>query len=713
MKTLILFLLMTGSSFMLLSGQTTIRGTVTDQNNHPLPGANIFIKGTYDGCTSDTAGQFMLKTNITGTQTLIFRYIGYHDYIVSVTPEGKEIILNVKMSVKASAIDGAVITAGMFEAGDRKKAVMLNPIDIVTVPSSEGDIYGALNTLPGTQTVGEEGKIFVRGGESYETKTYMDGILVNKPYSSRMPDVPARGRFSPFLFSGTVFSTGGYSAEYGQALSSVLSLNTSGLPDKSTTGVSLMSVGGSLSHTRRWDRTSLELSGDYTNLQPYFQLVPQDRNWIKAPQNESGTIIFRQKAGRDGLFKVFGNYTHAASKLFYPDYQAGTNDSIGLFNDNNYLKTSYAGSLSDNLMLKAGGSFNNDIETIHINNDVVTTHDRMWQYKIGLVHTIADNLRLIQGIDLLHENYNQQYAAENQPGRNMNFVNDQPAVYAEAEMNITYRLACRAGLRFEYSSLLKQSVLSPRVALAYKSSDHGQFSFAWGRYSQLPQPDYLKFTSGLKQEEAIHYILNYQFEKDNRTFRVETYFKDYKRLIKYSFLNNPDPLAYNNNGKGYARGIDIYWRDRETIKYADYWISYSYIDTKRNYRDYPQMATPYFISNHNLSIVYKQWVSKLNTQLGLAYKFASGRPYTDPNSDGFLEQRTHVYNDLSLNISYLTSLLGQYTVVHFAVNNLLGFNNVYGYHYESVPSEDGSWQPHAIIPEAKRFWLLVLMVSID
>lgn len=76
-----------------------------------------------------------------------------------------------------------------------------------------GDIYGALHTLPGNSFVGEDGGIFIRGGEGNEARTFIEGLLVHKPYTSRMPDLPARGRFSPVLFSGTMFSTGGFSAE--------------------------------------------------------------------------------------------------------------------------------------------------------------------------------------------------------------------------------------------------------------------------------------------------------------------------------------------------------------------------------------------------------------------------------------------------------------------------------------------------------------------
>ncbi len=703
-------LLLTGTIF----SQTVIKGKVTDNDNQPLAGANIYIDGTYDGCTSDTAGNFRLHTTVTGQQTLMVKYIGYKDYSTSVDLKGGELNRDITLTLKPNALDAAVITAGTFETSDKKKSILLNPIDIVTTPSSNGDIYGALNTLPGTQTVGEEGKIFVRGGESYETKTFMDGILVNKPYSSRMPDVPARGRFSPFLFNGTAFSTGGYSAEYGQALSSVLSLNTTGLAEKTITGISLYSVGGELSHTQKWESTSLSVSGTYYNLSPYFNLVRQDRDWIKAPVNTEATTIFRQKIGKDGLLKVFGNFSGSVSKLRYPNYEAGVNDSIALFDNNNYIKASYAGNIKDNLLLKTGFSFNSDLETININKDQVKTRDNAMQLKLGFVSTFHENLRLIYGTEVVHEDYVQHYnnAAANEIYK-MPFTNNQISAYAEGELNITYHLAFRLGIRAEHSTLLNESVVSPRLALAYKTGENSQFSMAFGNYSQLPQNDYLKFHPSLTSEKAIHYILNYQVQKNDRVFRIETYYKDYRHLVKYSLLNDPNPLNYNNNGRGFAKGVDIFWRDHKTIKNADYWVSYSYIDSKRDYRDYPEMAVPYFISKNNLSVVYKQWISKLSTQLGVTYKYASGRPYTDPNYKGFQNDRTGSYNDLSFNVSYLTRLFNQYTIVHFSVSNLLGFNNVYGYNFSSTPDKEGNYQPHAIIPGSKRFFMLVLMISIE
>ncbi len=118
---------------------------------------------------------------------------------------------------------------GSFAASDTKRAAtVLNSIDVATVGGGNADITAArAKTLPGAQQVGEQEGLFVRGGAGYETKQFIDGTLVNNPYFTSVPDIATRGRFSPFLFKGTVFSTGGYSALYGQALSSAVILSRS------------------------------------------------------------------------------------------------------------------------------------------------------------------------------------------------------------------------------------------------------------------------------------------------------------------------------------------------------------------------------------------------------------------------------------------------------------------------------------------------------
>ena len=63
--------------------------------------------------------------------------------------------------------------------------------------------------------------------------------------------------------------------------------------------------------------------------------------------------------------------------------------------------------------------------------------------------------------------------------------------------------------------------------------------------------------------------------------------------------------TFNNLGSGYATGIDIFWRDNKSIKNLDYWASYSYLNTKRDFRNFRESATPNFAPAHSLSLVTK------------------------------------------------------------------------------------------------------------
>lgn len=126
--------------------------------------------------------------------------------------------------------------------------------------------------------------------------------------------------------------------------------------------------------------------------------------------------------------------------------------------------------------------------------------------------------------------------------------------------------AAKAGLRIANNNLLKETAISPRASLAYKVSKSSQFSLAYGEFEQAPKQDYLKYNDNFKNEKASHYILNYQFNKDKRTFRSEIYYKNYDNLVKYDTESAQFNSNYNNDGLGYAKGLDIFWRDGKHLK---------------------------------------------------------------------------------------------------------------------------------------------------
>ena len=214
--------------------QTTVSGVVTD-GREPLAGANVFIIGTIDGCLTDSLGRFSFDTSLTGEQTLRATFIGFDDYTLTSTQLSD---LTITMRERATAIDEVVVTASTYSFGKSDNFKTMDALDVVMSGNSCGDVVAALQSLPGTQKVGENGKLYVRGGESDECQTFVNGMHVLVPYSTNVENNTVRGRFSPFLFKGINFSLGGYGGEYGQALSSVLPMETTDVATGDKFGVS-------------------------------------------------------------------------------------------------------------------------------------------------------------------------------------------------------------------------------------------------------------------------------------------------------------------------------------------------------------------------------------------------------------------------------------------------------------------------------------------
>ena len=692
-----------------LSGQTTLSGIVLYENELPVIGANAFIADTYDGTSTDLDGRFQFTTEETDSAVLIISYLGYESQYLEIELNGEPLSFKISLTPELSQLDMVVITAGAFEASDEKKAVTLKPLDIVTTAGATADIAGVLNTLPGTQTVGEEGQLFVRGGAAYETRTYIDGMYVQNPYNSSVPTVPARGRFSPFLFKGTTFSTGGYSAEYGQALSSALILNTEDLAPQTVTGISLMSVGLGLSHTQRWENGSIALSGDYTNLAPYVGLVPQNINWEKAPRGAGGQLVYRQKTSETGMLKLqaFANRNHFAMQ--YPDLEDVTKSNrLDLSNDNLYINTSFREVLGEKWSFFGGLAYSYNLDDIEENFKLHST-EQSFQSRFRLGYHPNEKLNLKFGAEYLNNQVKEKFIEGTQEEVEIELPDQYGAIFAEADYYLSQNLVARIGLRGEYSKLLDNLQVAPRFSLAYKTGEDSQVSFAWGQFYQNPVKEILRFQPNLDFEKASHWILNYQKVWDNRTFRIEGYYKTYDQLARYP---TAQPWEVSNSGNGYARGIDLFYRDQSTIKQGDFWISYSFLDTERQFLDYPEPSRPYFASRHNLSLVYKHWLTKLNTNIGFTYSLASPRSYDDPNQPGFNTGRTPTYQDLSFNASYLTNLFGQFSILYVSVSNIPGFENSFGYRFSALPNEDGQYQSLPIEPPAKRFLFVGLFISI-
>ena len=695
-----------------LFSQTIINGNVTIDKNQPIVGANIYLKGTIEGTTSDENGRFILKTNLLGVRIIVVSYLGYKTYEKSLNFDSKNLDLSVILSRSEIELKDVVIQVGRFEAGDAKKSATLNRLDMATSPVGFGDALGSIKTLPGISNAADEGGLLVRGGEKYETKTFIDGLLVESPYTAKLPNVPVRGRFSPMLFKGTVFSTGGYSAEFGQALSSALILNTIDFPQKNETSISVYSSGLVLTKSNNWANSSMSSTTQYNNMMPFYRIVGSAIKWKSGPQNFNQTLVFRQKIGKIGLLKIMGNYSNDQSSMYYNNIDSLRKNLISLKCNDYFVVSSYKDVVGKDWLINSGISFNFNNEKMVLNKDQIDHKKFAGEFNLKVTKRINSKINIKFGGSLFQKDFSRNYLlAVNNSIYKWKFNNQIYAAFIESELRICKRISARIGGRSETLSLSSEANISPRLSLAFVTSLNSQISLAYGQFSEQPIDNYLLYNSKLKSEKVEHYIINYQVAKNNRLFRVEGYYKNYSKLVKYDSLYAINPNAYNNQGKGYARGIDMYYRDNASIPNGDFWISYSFMDSKRNYKDYTFSQIPSFISKHNLSFVYKHYIEKADSYISVGYEYASGRPYIDPNKDIKIQLKTKSYNNLSISIFHFTQVFGKFTMIYAQCTNILGFNNVFGYNYAKQPDVSGVYNSEPIIPVTKRFFLIGVHIS--
>jgi len=725
-----------------LQAQTTISGTVKDTKGHPVRGASITIKDSYDGATADSTGAFRFKTTETGAHILTITNIGYNPVEQPINPSGEAITLHLVMKEQLSELKAVTITAGSFTAGDAKRGAVLSSLDVATTAGSNADITAALKTLPGAQQVGETEGLFVRGGAGYETKQYIDGTLINNPYFTSIPDIATRGRFSPFLFKGTVFSTGGYSALYGQALSSVVLLESIDLPEKSEIDASIspILVGVGTQQLAKDKKSSYGINYSYVNVGLYFKAIKQQPDYFKMPQFHNGDANFRIRTKNGGMIKYYTTFAYNELGLRRQDIDSlYAKDAFGLTNHNWYNNLSWREYLNNGWKMDLGASYSTNLDNLgqqvqNAANQPKSFADSVFWMK-GKQFAIDQNQQLSQvkavfdkklgGISSIRFGSEYWYSYNDQhyrsPLYNMDslykFRDHYNAVFAESDIFLTNELAAKLGLRFEHSSVISRSDLAPRVSLAYRTAPDAQISLAYGIFYQKPENSQLFYTKNVGFTKATHYIINYQKMSKDRIFRVEAYYKKYEDLIKTVpvFYNYS---LYNNSGSGYAKGIELFWRDKKTIKDFDYWISYSFLDTKRDYLNYTEQLTPNFAAKHTASIVTKKFFTKIKSGFNLTYSYATGRPYynfqmaggNDPKFKLAEQGKTKSYQALNFSAEYVPSVgnakAKTFVVLFASVSNVLGYNAVYGYNY----SYSGQYK-EPITPPANRFYFIGCFLS--
>lgn len=630
-----------------------ISGYVITEKNKPINGANIVIKGTIDGATTDTLGYFEFETSKTGDVNLIITAIDFNEKEISVNIEpGKNLKLSIKLAKGKSETDEIIVTASSYTSGQQSQ-VTITPLEIVRIPGSDADLYRALTTFPGTSQVDEGSRITVRGGNADEVLTILDQASLYNPFIFDDDfNTSSFSTINPWGLRGINFSSGGFSAKYGNALSGILDLKTYDMPQETGTFAWLSIVNASFSGVFVTPDKKFGATFDIgqTFVEPYFRLNGfslDQYNPLPFSRGFGGTLSYNPTE-RSNL-KTYFNYSEDKIGI------RNTSPSFdGFYKSNSqtyFVNVKYTGGFGPSILFGTGVSFSRHRD--YQNYGVMENNIREDYSKIraDLTYQINNKLDINSGAEY---EYNFEHFKGTVPLYSYNLKLDAPSMYfdskthsgrfgsyLEAQWKAAKKFYMISGVRFDYHSLSGKFNIAPRFSAGFKFAKDNVLRAAIGLYHQYPLLQYYAQTlsNDLKPEQAIHYILGYEFNKMEGLLllRVEAYYKDYKNLV----LMDKNNYLYNSAGSGFAKGVDVFLKSSVTSKYSA-WISYSYTYSKRKQYDITENAPAKFDIRHSMSFVGSYNITDWLTT-GFSYKISTGKPFTPLPAVILIPLRTYMH----------------------------------------------------------------------
>ncbi|MDZ4712460.1 MAG: carboxypeptidase-like regulatory domain-containing protein [bacterium] len=686
-----------------------ISGYVKGDLDSVMRGANLVIQGSIDGATTDEKGYYEFETERTGQQNLLVTMSEYKKKTIPLDiTANQNIEMNVKLSKEEIRTEEILVTASSFTSGTNN-AVTLTPLEIVRIPGADADLYRAITTFPGSNQVNEGSRISVRGGDPDEVLTIIDLASLYNPFIfDETFNTSSYSTVNPWGLRGINFTSGGFSAKYGNVLSAVLDLKSYDMPQGSGMfgwlGLANASLSGVyLSKNRNFGAT-FDIGKLF--LEPYFAINGKHSEFAPIPQsnNAGGTLSY--KIGIAGNIKLYANYS---------------DDKIGIKNDG----PSYSGFFSSNsksfftnvklmiaptssTLLNAGASFS--LYDRNAEYGILNTRQKDFYSKgrVDFTKNVTSKIDINSGVEYEYNGYDvkgivPEFGYNLRPDAahfdiDTNVNGGRMGAYLETQVKVSKKFFVIPGVRTDYHTISKKINFDPRLSFGYQISRENALRGAFGLYHQNPKlENFLRADdNNLKPEDALHYILGYEFNRDgNYIFRVEGYYKDYSNLVSI----DTNDLFYRSEGEGNVKGVDVFLKTKIANKFTG-WISYAYSDSKRKQYEAKTIVPANYDIRNNVSVVGSYNITD-QIVVGASYKISSGKPFTPvigsvyvPSQDVYRpiygeinSARFPTYSRTDMNAQYIFSLFGKFAILAFSVNNVFNQKNIYDYTYNSDYSQ--------------------------
>lgn len=661
----------------------TVKGFVyVDQTLEPALFATVYLQGTQYGENTDVNGYYSISHVPPGSYTLVVAYLGYDTLKMPITL-AKEQILTKKLYIKQSS--ATVIKQVDVSAAKKSRETdpgvstyIITPQDMKSIPTIGGtpDIAQYMQVLPGVVFTGDQGgQLYIEGGQPIQNKVLLDGMTIFNPFHSI-------GLFS--VFDGDVISdatvyAGGFNAEYGDRISSIMDIRTRDGNKKFITGKA--------------------------DASPFGAHALVEGPLLKNPDDDP------TKASSSFILSFKNSYLGQTSKLAYPYIDSGKGipfnfaDYYGKisFNTSNGSKLNLFGfDFTDNVNYpgistikwnEAGGGINfilvptNSSSLMECNIDYSNYSINMTQNEISpstsSISTFNAGLKFTQFLGNTTIYYGFDISGT---GTNLDFFNPAAREITEAEtsdelcgfVKMKYispgkKFVLEPGLRLQYYSSASFSAFSPepRIDAKYNVNKVFRLKMAAGLYSQtlvstIDERDVVDLfygiitsppTSDIPQnftqqngstaavtnplQRAYHITGGFELDiLKNMHINVEAYMKNFLQTTTLNYNKIYDDNSENNapnhtipdtlkkpfliqSGKAYGADISVKYDIKHISLYAVYSLGYV------TYWDGAYQFPPPFDRRNNVNLVASYMFGKdLSWQFNVRWNYGSGFPFT-------------------------------------------------------------------------------------
>lgn len=736
----------------LLAAPGSVSGFISNQNDgEPIHYANIFLENTQMGAVSNADGYYIITDVPEGTYTLVASVIGYGMEKRQITVDSEERLReNFDLIPEDIQMEEVVVTAERqkFRQEIKISSITLDQTQLRTVPVLvEADLFRAIQMLPSVSSGGDfSSALYVRGGSPDQNLILLDGITVYNPYHFG-------GIFSTFntdAIKEAEFIAGGFSAEYGGRMSSVLDIQNREGNSKEFHGsgnVSLLST--KLLFEGPVPRGSFMVSGRRTYFDAIWEGVRKGVNiFAEDPVDISFPYYFYDFQGKVNVdindrhrttlsgfygndvlwFKEEmkeGNYGEPGYDLEYYgfDWSWGNNttslkhrwlirpDLIAKF----YVARSRFHFDVDFLMKDEFFDEEDDTTVVNMNQQV-KIYDYIADWSEGIDMTWILNKKNILKFGAFHKDIDFDLGA----GLNDMTLLDSTSrsrewgFYIEDKYQPSPLFIFQPGVRL--TRYVNKSRWYPdlRLKTKYLATENFALTLAGGTVHQFLQTanfenEMVRFIDlwfptqkGMEPSKATYYNAGIEYWYNDIQFTLEGYYKKYEHLVTMDEDIGGAELLSFLDAEGYSTGIELLVK--KTWGDLTGWIGYSFMHTRKREDVVSGWYPPKYDRTHNLNVVAQYDINK-RWYFSSSVVWNSGNPYsqiygnfhyTDALS-GWIN-RMQIYGERNgeryppyfrwdVGINRRATIFKQDATFYFHIINATNHDNVFLYLYETHNAE--------------------------